>query len=76
MYNILMFPLLFSLVQVLLDEIVCSGVHRCVDPVMMEPSVSLMQSYTFYAVYMPVNFYLFWHFAQFMYFSFVSLRFY
>ena len=30
----------FSLVQVLLDEIVCSSVHRCVDPVMMEPSVS------------------------------------
>lgn len=29
-----------SLVQVLLDEIVCSSVHRCVDPVMMEPSVS------------------------------------
>ncbi|BFY98177.1 hypothetical protein BsWGS_01215 [Bradybaena similaris] len=28
-----------NLVQVLLDEIVCSAVHRCVDPVMMEPSV-------------------------------------
>jgi len=28
-----------NLVQVLLDEIVCSGVHRCVDPIMMEPSV-------------------------------------
>ena len=29
----------FSLVQVLLDEIVCSTAHRCLDPVMMEPSV-------------------------------------
>ncbi|WAR22413.1 VPS51-like protein [Mya arenaria] len=28
-----------TLVQVLLDEIVCSTVHRCLDPVMMEPSV-------------------------------------
>ncbi|KAJ8316807.1 hypothetical protein KUTeg_004711 [Tegillarca granosa] len=28
-----------NLVQVLLDEIVCSTVHRCLDPVMMEPSV-------------------------------------
>ncbi|XP_076437425.1 vacuolar protein sorting-associated protein 51 homolog isoform X2 [Babylonia areolata] len=28
-----------NLVQVLLDEIVCSSVHRCVDPIMMEPSV-------------------------------------
>ncbi|KAI8789689.1 vacuolar protein sorting-associated protein 51 [Biomphalaria glabrata] len=28
-----------NLVQVLLDEIVCSAVHRCVDPTMMEPSV-------------------------------------
>jgi hypothetical protein len=31
---------IYSLVQVLLDEIVCSTVHRCLDPVMMEPSVS------------------------------------
>ncbi|KAK3590122.1 hypothetical protein CHS0354_041171 [Potamilus streckersoni] len=28
-----------NLVQVLLDEIVCSTVHRCLDPVLMEPSV-------------------------------------
>ncbi|KAL4231802.1 Vacuolar protein sorting-associated protein 51 [Mactra antiquata] len=28
-----------NLVQVLLDEIVCSTVHRCLDPSMMEPSV-------------------------------------
>lgn len=28
-----------NLVQVLLDEIVCSTVHRCLEPVMMEPSV-------------------------------------
>ncbi|VDI73036.1 vacuolar protein sorting-associated protein 51 homolog isoform X1 [Mytilus galloprovincialis] len=28
-----------NLVQVLLDEIVCSTVHRCLDPAMMEPSV-------------------------------------
>ena len=32
--------LFYSLVQVLLDEILCSTVHRCLDPVMMEPSVS------------------------------------
>ncbi|XP_067656588.1 vacuolar protein sorting-associated protein 51 homolog [Haliotis asinina] len=28
-----------NLVQVLLDEIVCSTMHRCLDPVLMEPSV-------------------------------------
>ncbi|XP_052229082.1 vacuolar protein sorting-associated protein 51 homolog isoform X2 [Dreissena polymorpha] len=28
-----------NLVQCLLDEIVCSTVHRCLDPVLMEPSV-------------------------------------
>ncbi|XP_052828985.1 vacuolar protein sorting-associated protein 51 homolog [Octopus bimaculoides] len=28
-----------NLVQVLLDEIVCSTAHRCLDPSMMEPSV-------------------------------------
>lgn len=28
-----------NLVQVLLEEIVCSTVHRCLDPSMMEPSV-------------------------------------
>jgi len=31
-----------SLVHVLLDEIVGSTVHRCLDAVTMEPSVSLL----------------------------------
>lgn len=29
----------FSLVHLLLDEILSSSVHRCLNPVLMEPSV-------------------------------------
>lgn len=29
----------FSLVHLLLDEILSSAVHRCLNPVLMEPSV-------------------------------------
>jgi len=39
-----------SLVHVLLDEIVGSTVHRCLDPVTMEPSVSFYLCFSMYCL--------------------------
>ena len=39
----IVFLTLYSLVHVLLDEIVGSTIHRCLDPITMEPSVSRLK---------------------------------
>lgn len=53
----------FSIVHSLLDEIVNSAVHRCVNPVLMEPSVSTYQACT-KPIHILWDYFTFWHFGK------------